>query len=230
MPSPPDQRCASTAWNVQGLDGEPLASRADAAVPPGWQPLPNGLPRAWLDLANEAPRILAFLSSAVHRVSLVPGGAADSLTYAYTVNGDPCFYHGRPPLAGPPPRFAALWPQLPGALRRFYLDLHDGWTFVPANSMGPLPVADWAFLSDDRFDIDADTARRMPVDPARLLAVFHNGAGDYLCLHVAEDGVTPASGMIWWHEQPAEPEAVDFMATLDAWVGLFVDEADRRQP
>ncbi|WP_146171958.1 SMI1/KNR4 family protein [Pseudoduganella armeniaca] len=215
---------------VKGSDGEPLALPPEAALPPGSHPLPGGLPRAWLDLATEIPRILAFLSSAVHGIYLVPGDAADSLMYAYTVSGEPCFCHGRQPLAGPPPRFAALWPQLPESLRRFYLDLHDGWTFALADSMGPLPVADWAFLSDDRFDIDAHTARRMPVDPGRVLAVFQNGAGDYLCLHVPEDGVTPASGMIWWHEQPAALEAVDFMVTLDAWIGLFVDEANRRRP
>jgi hypothetical protein len=36
-----------------------------------------------------------------------------------------------------------------------------------------------------------------------------------------------ATGVIWWHEDPENPEPVDFWGVLDAWVGIFLEEADR---
>jgi hypothetical protein len=118
-----------------------------------------------------------------------------------------------------------IWERVPAKFRDFYTQLHDGWTFLPANSMGPLPVDDWAFLSDDKFDIDDETARALPIDVNKTVAVFHNGAGDYLCLNFANNG--EASGVIWWHDDPEHPEPVDFWGVLDAWVGIFLEEADR---
>jgi hypothetical protein len=106
--------------------------------------------------------------------------------------------------------------------------LHDGWTFAPANSMGPLPMADWAFLSNARFDIDEETASAMSIDIAKVAAVFHNGGGDYLCLNFADSLAPEATGLIWWHEDSANPEPVDFWGVLDAWVGIFLEEADKR--
>jgi hypothetical protein len=129
------------------------------------------------------------------------------------------------PIADVPERLRPIWSRIPAKFRDFYTQLHDGWTFLPANSMGPLPLEDWAFLSDDKFDIDDDTARRLPIDISRTVAVFHNGAGDYLCLNCA--GNFEATGVIWWHEDPENPEPVDFWGVLDAWVGIFLEEADR---
>jgi hypothetical protein len=149
-----------------------------------------------------------------------------SLLYLYTVGGkDLNFFRGRAPIADVPERLRPIWDWVPAKFRDFYTQLHDGWTFLPANSMGPLPVEDWAFLSDDKFDIDDDTARRLPIDISRTVAVFHNGAGDYLCLNCVGNG--EATGVIWWHEDPENPEPVDFWGVLDAWVGIFLEEADR---
>src|SRR5262249_53125900 len=62
----------------------------------------------------------------------------------------------------------------------FYLNLHNGWTFLPDNSLGHLPLDDCAFISDDKFDFTEDKAAEAPFDANKVLTVFHNGAGDYL--------------------------------------------------
>jgi hypothetical protein len=148
-----------------------------------------------------------------------------SLLYLYADGGgDLNFSRGGAPVTDVPARLRPIWDRIPARLRGFYTQLHDGWTFQPANSMGPLPIKDWAFLSDDKFDIADDTAHRLPIDTEKIVAVFHNGAGDYLCLNCAGNG--EASGVIWWHEDPENPEPVDFWGVLDAWVGIFLEEAD----
>jgi len=186
---------------------------------------------AWAPFLAALPSVRDFLEGRLRRLELgrEPDGSP-SVLYLYTVAGDPNAFRGRAPVARVPERLRPVWPRIPGLLRDFYTGLHDGWTFLPANSMGPLPLADWAFLSDDRFDIDADTARAMPIDIGATVTVFHNGAGDYLCLDCGGNGSDEASGVIWWHEDPARPERVDFWGVLDAWIGIFLAEADRHDP
>lgn len=181
----------------------------------------------WRSLSARVPNIAAFLKNDLQKLFVLEqqrGGM--SLLYAYAVGGDDLnFYKGRPPLAAVPEKFQCVWERIPAELRHFYLHIHDGWTFVPAESMGPLPVEDWHFLSEDKFDIDDDVAAGLPIDISQTLAVFHNGAGDYLCLDFV-DPTAEARGVIWWHDNPEEPEFVDFWAVLDAWIGIFLEEAD----
>jgi hypothetical protein len=182
---------------------------------------------AWSALATDWPSIQDFLRTMLVRLTVLrEQDGTLSLLYLYTVGGnDLNFFRGRAPVAGVPEHLRPIWDRVPARFRDFYTQLHDGWTFQPANSMGPLPLADWAFLSDDKFDIDDETARKLFVDVTRTVAVFHNGAGDYLCLNCAGPG--EATGVIWWHEDPENPEPVDFWGVLDAWVGIFLEEADR---
>ncbi|MFP5392566.1 MAG: SMI1/KNR4 family protein, partial [Gammaproteobacteria bacterium] len=179
--------------------------------------------------ASAAPSIQEFLRSNLNSLSVVlEADGSPSLLYQYTVNGrDVNYYRGRLPVSSVPERLRSVWERVPVALRAFYLNLHDGWTFLPADSMGPLPLADWAFLSDDKFDIDVATSRAMPADPCTVLTVFHNGAGDYLCLNFSDDSQPEATGLIWWHEDPSNPEHVDFWGVLDVWIGIFLEDADR---
>ena len=122
----------------------------------------------WNVVIPDLPNVAKFLLAALQRVFVLEeANGAISLLYQYTAAGQLNFYRGPPPLTRVPERLAPLWDRVPARLRDFYTRLHDGWTFLPSNSMGPLPAADWAFLSDDRFDIDDETAGAMGVDIAR---------------------------------------------------------------
>lgn len=215
----------------------PADAGPGVAVPAQWWPFieqqrmgsNRPLLAEWDVITADLPNVARFLEAALQRVWLLQAAnGAISLLYQYTAGGELNFYRGRPPLTRVPERLVPLWDLVPNRLRDFHTRLHDGWTFLPANSMGPLPVADWAFLSDDRFDIDEATAGAMSIDIAKVAAVFHNGGGDYLCLNFGDSRATEATGLIWWHEDPANPEPVDFWGVLDAWVGIFLAEADRR--
>jgi hypothetical protein len=213
----------------------PAEAAADPSVPVQWQRFIDeqaqgrmlALLTEWSDVAAEWPSVQDFLRTMLKRLYLLrEQDGTLSLLYLYTVGGnDLNVYRGRAPITEVPERLRPIWNRVPATFRDFYTQLHDGWTFLPANSMGPLPVEDWAFLSDDKFDIDDATARALPIDISKTVAVFHNGAGDYLCLNCAGNG--EATGVIWWHEDPANPEPVDFWGVLDAWVDIFLEEADR---
>ncbi len=180
----------------------------------------------WNNVADRMPAAVNFLHNVARPVLVLAEQNQDvSLLYPFTAKGEVYFYRGHPALRAVPERFESVWPRIPAQLRDFYLRIHNGWTFLPSNSMGPLPVQDWTWLSDDRFDIDDESAARMPCDISKVLTVFHNGGGDYLCLDFsAPDGV--ATGLLWFHEEPEAPEMVDFWAYLDAWISIYFEDAD----
>ncbi|NHZ81352.1 hypothetical protein F2P44_19025 [Massilia sp. CCM 8695] len=180
----------------------------------------------WHDFSEQLPNLATFFNKQARPLLLLAEvDRAVSLLYPFTAGGELYLYRGHPPLTAAPERFQSVWPRIPQQFRDFYTTVHNGWTFLSANSMGPLPVADWAYLSEDRFDIDDATAAAMPVDIGKVITVFHNGGGDYLCLDLsAPDGV--ATGLIWWHDDPGHPEVVNFWAALDAWIGVFFEDVD----
>jgi hypothetical protein len=217
------------------LFSRPVEVEAVSYVPAQWRRFLDeqehgrrlALLTAWSNFATEWPSVQDFLRTMLKRVTVLRGQDGTlSLLYLYTVGGnDVNFFRGHAPVTGVPEHLRPIWDQVPARFRDFYTQLHNGWTFLTANSMGPLPLEDWAFLSDDKFDIDDETAHKLSTDITRTVAVFHNGAGDYLCLNCGGNG--EATGVIWWHDDPENPEPADFWGVLDAWVGIFLDEADR---
>ncbi|CUI03118.1 hypothetical protein BN2497_1013 [Janthinobacterium sp. CG23_2] len=207
------------------------------AVPPQWVAIlqaqqASGRMEAsagWDDFSAQLPTMAAFFHKQARPLLLLADADhAVSLLYPFTAGGELYLYRGHPPLSAVPERFQSVWPRIPQQFRDFYTAVHNGWAFLSANSMGPLPVEDWACLSDDRFDIDDGSAAGMPADPGKVIAVFHNGGGDYLCLDFsAPDGV--ATGLIWWHDDPGHPDVVNFWAALDAWIGVFFEDVDNVQ-
>lgn len=184
----------------------------------------------WDPIVKKAPNIGRFLKSNLlfNTVFFDERIGLPYLLYVYTSHESNIhFYAGRPPASEIPERIERAFKRFPRELRDFYLKLHDGWTFLPDNAMGPLPLDDCAFISDDEFDFTDDKAAEAPFDPDKVITVFHNGAGDYLCLDLGD--INPegeASALIWWHEEPTEPDFVDFWPVLDAWIGIFFEDAD----
>lgn len=186
----------------------------------------------WGPLLKRLPKVQSFFENNLRQPAVLNEDSGDVLLlYPYTVeDGDDLnFYRGHLPLedavsADEMP----LWRLLPDDLQYFYQHVHNGWTFFPANSMGPLPIGDFEMLTE-KLDLHESELAAMPVDPAQVLQVFHNGAGDYLCLDLSKsEGDGSEAGILWWHEKPAEPEVVDFWAVMDSWIGIFLEEADRR--
>jgi hypothetical protein len=209
-------------------------------LPPQWSPIlskPFGsisVAREWQEwdeVIKKSPNIGRFLCSILLFNSVIwdQRKSVLYLLYVFTSHGgsEINFYGGRAPAVKIAERIGPAFNHFPPELRHFYLNLHDGWTFLPSNAMGPLALDDCAFLSDDKFDFDDEKAAIAPFDPNKVLTIFSNGAGDYLCLNfgaLQENG--EARAMIWWHEEPTRLDFVDFWPIFDTWIGIFLEDAD----
>ncbi|MBN3797820.1 SMI1/KNR4 family protein [Burkholderia sp. Ac-20392] len=211
---------------------------ADVDVPAAWRALlatpddmrADTLVQMWAGVTDRLPAVAQFFRDKLVRPAVFRRDGGDVvLLYPYTVGHDDLnFFIGRAPLGERGPDDEFPWTALPEALRRFHQSVHDGWTFFPANSMGPLPLADQAVLAD-KLDLTATERRKLGVNPDLVRAVFHNGSGDWLCVDSSDGaGSRNPAGRLWWHERPTELEPVDFWAVMNAWFEIFVDEADKR--
>lgn len=211
---------------------------ADVDVPPAWRALlaapddllADRLVQMWAGIIDRLPAVAQFFRDKLARPAVFRNDGGDVvLLYPYTVEHDDLnFFIGRAPLRERWPDDAPPWTALPEALRRFHQTVHDGWTFFPANSMGPLPLADQAALAG-KLDLTPVEIRKLGVNPDLVRTVFHNGSGDWLCVDSSEAASGGnLAGWLWWHERPAELEPVDFWAVMNAWFEMFVEEADKR--
>ncbi|MBN3771340.1 SMI1/KNR4 family protein [Burkholderia sp. Se-20378] len=211
---------------------------ADVDVPAAWRALlatpddmrADTLVQMWAGVTDRLPAVAQFFRDKLARPAVFRRDGGDVvLLYPYTVEHDDLnFFIGRAPLGerGPDDEFPGT--ALPEALRRFHRSVHDGWTFFPANSMGPLPLADQVVLAD-KLDLSPTETRKLGVNPDLVRAVFHNGGGDWLCVDSSDGaGSCNPAGRLWWHERPTELEPVDCWAVMNAWFEIFVDEADKR--
>ncbi|WP_323123408.1 SMI1/KNR4 family protein [Burkholderia alba] len=211
---------------------------ADVQVPTAWlalldtptDALGDWLAKMWSGAIERLPAVEQFFREKLQRPAVFRQENGDlCLLYAFTIEQDDVnFFVGHLPLGDLVSDDMPLWRAFPDDLRHFYQHVHNGWTFFPANSMGPLPIGDQSALTD-KLDLSPSELKTLGVNPDLVWPVFHNGAGDYLCLDLRESaGDGSAAGRIWWHEEPTELEAVDFWAVMNAWIEIFVEEADKR--
>jgi hypothetical protein len=187
------------------------------------------LPAAWSAFAEVLPLVSSFLRRCVLGVAVLVEASADaSLLYAYRKAGALHLHQGRPPLPrnAVPERLAHVWPKLPAGLRDFHHGLHDGWTSLSSDATGLLPVHRLRFLSEDEWPgLSPEAERGLPLRLADVLALFGNGAGDYLCINTA-DADPRTSGLVWWHDDPTAPDIEhDAWSVMDEWTNLFVEDA-----
>ncbi|MBR8457263.1 SMI1/KNR4 family protein [Burkholderia dolosa] len=218
-----------------------LASKdipADVQVPTAWRALldmrdaalETSLAKMWARVVDRLPAVRQFFDEKLRRPAVLQKENGDlCLLYPYIVDHDDLnFFIGHPPLGDLVSDDMPLWRALPDDLRSFYQLTHNGWTFFPANSMGPLPIGDQTALTA-KLDLTPDETRALGVNPDLVWTVFQNGGGDYLCLDLRDSaGDGSAAGRIGWHDNPAQLEPVDFWAVVNAWFEIFVEDADRR--
>lgn len=206
---------------------------SDVDVPAAWLALldtPDAmlgerLAALWSGTIERLPAVTRFFAEKLRRPALLRyEDGRIALLYPYTVDQDDLnFFIGRAPLGDHAPVHDPSWQALPRELRHFHRHVHDGWTFFPAHSMGPLPFAEQSPLSSK---LDLPPARIAGSALEHVRTVLHNGAGNYLCLDLDAHG--DAAGRLWWHDEPTDLEAVEFWAAMDGWIGAFLEEADRR--
>jgi hypothetical protein len=208
----------------------------------------DGVPDAWAEMlrSQEAgrkmwaepwkayrellPGVLGFLERKVHGVCvLLEEGKPPSLLYVFSSGKtDYYFYRGGPAVGDTIPEDRrALWQRLPSTLQVFYSKLHDGWTSLSSDSMGPLPVKDIELLSDWTGDMEPDEISRLPFRIDDVVMVFGNGGGDSLCLDLGLGAAAEDHALVWWHEDPFEPDLdQNFWALMDGWICGQLEDVD----
>lgn len=106
---------------------------------------------------------------------------------------------------------------LPDNFLEFYSRIHNGWYEIESGAMGPMPLAEIFPLSDMEWGILDEISIDYSLD--KVLAVFSNSAGGYLCWNFNTD---EPSGLVWWDDE--EPDFVDFWDILDEWSAMGIAE------
>lgn len=152
-----------------------------------------------------------------------------SLLYVYSEGETDYFYRGYPALGSPPPEDSHnVWKHLPPRLQEFYLSLHDGWTELSSEAMGPLPLAEIELLSDQGWELEPGDEARLPFRLDQVLTVFRNGGGDLLGLDFGS-GAPEDHALAWWHEEPLAPDVnQNLWALMDGWISGQMEDVDRQ--
>ncbi len=184
----------------------------------------------WREMETELPSVLEFLRNNLQGIGVMTEENNRSwLIYFYTIDGEIYFYKGGVPLGKAiPPELIERYKLMPSKLRYFHSSVHNGWTFLPSNALGPLPVEDTFFLSELEWDMEEGDEEKLPFKLENVLAVFANGGGDYLCLDTGEEKNPELSmALIWWHEEPLAPDMyVNFWPAMNEWMKTGFEEAD----
>ena len=210
---------------------------ADVDVPPAWRALlaapddllADRLVQMWAGIIDRLPAVAQFFRDKLARPAVFRNDGGDVvLLYPYTVEHDDLnFFIGRAPLRERWPDDAPPWTALPEALRRFHQTVHDGWTFFPANSMGPLPLADQAALAG-KLDLTPVEIRKLGVNRISCAPCFITAAVTG-CASIRVKRPAVATWPGGYGGTSVRPSlAVDFWAVMNAWFEMFVEEADKR--
>jgi hypothetical protein len=177
---------------------------------------------AWSYYQKELPGVYELLEERLERVELLHHRGGVSLLYILLSNGKTYCYEGRNPCqTSMRPEIKRVWRSLPKKLKSFYDELHNGWFYLPSESLGPAPVESFFFLSEDEWGILDEIGKDLRFNMETMLAVFTNGAGGYLCIDTASEPIDTDSpkSIIWWHDGPPDLE-IDFWGVMDAWTEI----------
>ncbi|OQR36496.1 hypothetical protein BWR59_02125 [Pseudomonas sp. Bc-h] len=62
---------------------------------------------------------------------------------------------------------------------------------------------------------------------SRWMTLLSNGGGDYLAVDL--NSLDDKNGVIWWHEEPLQPEVgVGVFEVMDTWMSIFLEDTQPR--
>lgn len=198
----------------------PADAPQNLILPKGWENfgvLPSAgllFPDTWRDFSNELPWVVSLLDKCLLGTAILGGSPTELLYIFHDANGL-YYYIGGEPLADSNTALA-----FGGRLSEFYKKVHNGFTFYPANSMGPLKICDCTYVSELIDEENTDFA-------TKWLTILSNGGGDYLAVDLNKP--FDNDGIIWWHEEPMEPELdMDIFGVMDTWISIFLEDTRLR--
>lgn len=211
--------------------------QAQMQVPEAWVEMlrrQSAGDKSWMEMWKPyrplLPEVYDFLQHKVRGVCLLlKEPQPPSLLYVYSRGKNLYFFRGWPPLGDQVPEGKEdIWSCLLPGLQQFYRELHDGWTQLGSDAMGPLPVEDIEYLSDQDCELTPEEEARLPFRLSDVLTVFGNGGGDLLGLDLTHGvSASESHALAWWHEEPLAPMLnKNFWGLMGAWIGGQVEDVD----
>jgi hypothetical protein len=196
---------------------------AGLVIPKEWKDFGLGsgsaskFPRAWQMFADELPWVLSLLDLCLIGTAILESDPIELLYIFHDANGL-YYYTGGLPLETSRPHGTKF--PFKGKVSEFYQGLHNGFTFFPARSMGPQRVENFTCVADLIDEEDTEFA-------SKWITLLSNGAGDYLAVDLAS--LDHDKGVIWWHEEPLEPEIdMNVFEVMDTWISIFLEDTQPR--
>jgi hypothetical protein len=179
---------------------------------------PPKFPFAWYSFREKLPWVLSLLENCLIGTIVLVGEKIE-LGYVFHDANELYYYIAGMPVNSCPLDDDVVNP-VKGELSRFYNHLHNGFTFFPARSMGPQPIEDFSCVADLIDEEEISFAESW-------LTVFSNGGGDYLAIDL--NSKNQDKGIIWWHEEPMDPETdVNIFEIMDTWISIFLEDTQLR--
>jgi hypothetical protein len=175
-------------------------------------------PAVWKIFADELPWVLSLLDLGLIGTAVLDGNSLELIYIFHDANGL-YYYTGGLPLDACPLEPSSALPFV-GKVSEFYRRVHNGFTFFPAQSMGPQKLENLACVAD--LIDEEDTAFA-----SMWMTLLSNGAGDYLAVDL--NSSDDSKGVIWWHEEPLQPEVgVGVFEVMDTWMSIFLEDTRPR--
>jgi hypothetical protein len=220
-----DEVIEATKLNFQGdIYFSPEDLPAGTVIPSDWgnfgldsETTPK-FPAAWHIFADELPWVLSLLDLGLIGTAVLDGNSLELIYIFHDANGL-YYYTGGLPLDACLPGAGSALP-FRGKVSEFYQRVHNGFTFFPAQSMGPQKLENLTCVAD--LIDEEDTAFA-----SKWMTLLSNGAGDYLAVDL--NGLDDNKGVIWWHEEPLQPEVgVGVFEVMDTWMSIFLEDTRPR--
>ncbi|WP_143490743.1 hypothetical protein [Pseudomonas sp. Bc-h] len=220
-----DEVIEATRLNLQGnVYFSPEDLPAGTVIPSEWknfgvnsESAPK-FPATWQIFADELPWVLSLLELGLIGTAVWDGNSLELIYIFHDANGLYYYIGGLPldaclPEAGSAPPFS-------GKVSEFYQRVHNGFTFFPAQSMGPQKIENLMCVADLIDEEDTTFA-------SRWMTLLSNGGGDYLAVDL--NSLDDKNGVIWWHEEPLQPEVgVGVFEVMDTWMSIFLEDTQPR--
>lgn len=207
--------------NPKIIDTKLLSDDMLRQIPNWWKECfkyPNGervkfVIEKWRSMEPFLPITFMFLENNLTEVEFIShSGSPISMVYKFEFeNAEPSYYEGRVCAS-----YEAIQHNIPLGLKKFYTELHNGWTEIESDAHGPLPIEQVYTVKNGGWEVEYDD-----FNSDNLLVVFRNRGGGYLCVDLQQP---ETSCVIWWNDEPPMTET-SFWGVMDAWIEIgFEDE------
>jgi len=141
----------------------------ESKIPFGWQGfgIKDDLtehawyPSDWIIFSSRLPWLTSALEKSLIGTAIILSEKKPCLIYVFSDNEDFYFYVGNPPLDYFQSHSIDHLENLPDDLMDFYRKLHNGFTFHPSKSMGPLPLENQPRLCTKNTGVGSAACKRV---------------------------------------------------------------------